>query len=157
MYETTINTQNESILKSANPITILFLGACPAVAVTNNVLAALGMGVAVLAVMLLSSAIISAVKTLIPQKVKVAAYILIIAGVVSLVQMLMNAFLPDIYRMLGVYIAVSAVDLLIFSKAEETPELGFKRSMGDSLATGLVFLLALVVMAAFREIGRAHV
>lgn len=138
---------------SDNPVLILFLGACPAMAQTTSVLAALGMGAAVLAVLLLSGIVISALRRVIPEQVKLPAYVIIIAAVVSIVQMLMNAFLPRVYQMLGVYLAVTAVDLLVFDRAETCAgERGIGAAVADSLAVGLGFAAALACMAAVREL-----
>ena len=135
-----------------NPVLVLFLGACPAMAVTNSVIGALGMGAAVLLVMLLSSFLISLLGRVIPERVRIPACILVTAGFVSIVQLLMNAFLPTVYPMLGVYLAVAAVNLLIFSSAERACERGIGASLLDSLLTGLGFLAVLLVMGAVREV-----
>lgn len=135
-----------------NPVLVLFLGACPAMAQTGSVISALGMGVAVLLVMLLSAMLISALRRLIPERAKLPAYVLIVAGFVSIVQLLMNAFLPSVYQMLGVYLAVVAVDLAVFANGEASASRGFGASVLDSLLTGLGFTLALFCMAAVREI-----
>ena len=138
---------------ASNPVLILFLGACPAMAQTASVISALGMGVAVLLVLLLSGIVISALRRVIPEKAKLPAYIIIIAAVVSVVQMLMHAFLPKVYQMLGVYLAVTAVDLLVFSRGEEhAAGHGVLDTLVDSLATGFGFAVALFCMAAVREI-----
>ena len=110
------------------------------------------MGVAVLLVMLLSAMLISALRRLIPERAKLPAYVLIVAGFVSIVQLLMNAFLPSVYQMLGVYLAVVAVDLAVFANGEASASRGFGASVLDSLLTGLGFTLALFCMAAVREI-----
>lgn len=135
-----------------DPELVLFLGACPAMAQTANVISALAMGVAVLLVMLLSTALVSLLRRAIPERAKLPASVLVIAGFVSLVQLLMNAFLPDVYQMLGVYLAVAAVDILVFSGAESASERGIGASLADSLVTGLGFTAALLVMAIVREL-----
>lgn len=135
-----------------NPVLVLFWGACPAMAVTNSVIGALGMGAAVLLVMLLSAFLISLLRKAIPEKARIPACILITAGFVSIVQLLMNAFLPTVYPMLGVYLAVAAVNLLVFSSAERASERSVGASVLDSLLTGLGFWAALLVMGAVREI-----
>lgn len=130
---------------AANPLLILFLGACPAMGATVNVVAALAMGVAVLVVMLASSALIAALRKAIPDFARIPAYVIIIAGFVSIVQMLMNAFLPNAYQMLGVYLAVAAVDLVIFHNAEQG-------SVASAVKTGLYFIVILFIMAVIREV-----
>ena len=135
-----------------NPLMILFLGACPAMGATATVIGAAGMGVAVLAVMLLSGIVVSALKKAVPVSGRVAVYVLTIAGFVSLLQMLMNAFLPDVYKMLGIYITVAAVDLLIFGTEESAVDGGMGAVLSASLKNGLRFLAVLLVMGVVREV-----
>ena len=108
-----------------NPVLVLFLGACPAMAASTSVTSALGMGAAVLVVMLLSNMLIYALRNAIPKSARLSANILIITAVVSAVQMLMNALLPNVYQMLGVYLAVVAVDLMVYGSAEDAVERSF--------------------------------
>ena len=105
-----------------NPVLVLFLGACPAMAASTSVISALGMGAAVLIVMLLSNMLIYALRNAIPKSARLSANILIITAVVSAVQMLMNALLPNVYQMLGVYLAVVAVDLMVYGSAEDAAQ-----------------------------------
>lgn len=140
------------MMKKLDPVTLLFLGAVPALAATGSVLSALGMGVAVLLIMLLSVLIIEAVKGLIPKRAHIPACILMVAAVASVVSMLMNAFLPKIYNMLGLYMAVAAADLLIFSRAEVAAKQGLGAALADSALSGLTFLASITVLAVFREV-----
>lgn len=135
-----------------NPVLVLFLGACPAMAASTSVISALGMGAAVLIVMLLSNMLIYALRNAIPKSARLSANILIITAVVSAVQMLMNALLPNVYQMLGVYLAVVAVDLMVYGSAEDAVERSFVKSVVNSLLTGLGFVAAMFVMSAVREI-----
>lgn len=135
-----------------NPVLVLVLGACPAMAASTSVISALGMGAAVLVVMLLSNMLIYALRNAIPKSARLSANILIITAVVSAVQMLMNALLPNVYQMLGVYLAVVAVDLMVYGSAEDAVERSFGKSIVNSLLTGLGFAAAMFVMAAVREI-----
>lgn len=135
-----------------NPVLVLFLGACPAMAASTSVISALGMGAAVLIVMLLSNMLIYALRNAIPKSARLSANILIITAVVSAVQMLMNALLPTVYQMLGVYLAVVAVDLMVYGSAEDAVERSFVKSVVNSLLTGLGFAAAMFVMSAVREI-----
>lgn len=135
-----------------NPVLVLFLGACPAMAASTSVISALGMGAAVLIVMLLSNMLIYALRNAIPKSARLSANILIITAVVSAVQMLMNALLPNVYQMLGVYLAVVAVDLMVYGSAEDAVERSFVKSVVNSLLTGLGFAAAMFVMSAVREI-----
>ena len=124
---------------AGNPLLILFLGACTAMGATTTVLGAVAMGVAALLVMVLSALVLTALKKVIPQCARVPACVIIVAGFVSIVQMLMNAFLPEIYQMLGIYVAVAAVDLLIFGSADEA-------SVAGAVKNGLRLLVVLAIM-----------
>lgn len=140
-------------LITENPVLILVLGTCPTLAQTGSVTSALGMGLAATAVLICSNAVISAMRKIIPETVRIPCYIVIIAGFVSIVQMLMHAYLPAIYEMMGVYLALIVVNCIILGRAEM-----FARkntvldSAIDGLGMGLGFLLALLVMATFREV-----
>lgn len=141
-----------------NPMMVLFLGACPAMGATATVLGAAGMGAAVLVVMLLSGMVMTALKKVLPVSGRVPAYVLTIAGFVSMTQMVMNAFLPDVYKMLGIYIAVAAVDLLILGTEESAVEGGVGAVVPASLKNGLRFLIVVVVMGVIREaLGSASI
>lgn len=135
-----------------NPVLALFLGACPAMAATRDVHAALGMGAAVLAVMLLSSLILSLIKKLLPDSARIPACVLVTAGVTAAVQLLMRAYLPEIYQLLGAYLAIIAVNLLVFCVGERSGGRGVGAAMLDGLLTGLGFAAVLFIMAAVREI-----
>ena len=128
-----------------NPLLILFLGACTAMGATTTLLGAVAMGVAALIVMVLSALVITALKKVIPECARIPAGVIIVTGFVSIVQMLMNAFLPEIYQMLGIYVAVAAVDLLIFGTADES-------CVVRAVKNGLRFLVILVIMGLVREV-----
>lgn len=130
---------------AGNPLLILFLGACPAMGATTTLLGGVGMGVAALVVMVLSALVMNALKKVIPQCARIPTCVLIVTGFVSIVQMVMNAFLPDVYQMIGIYLAVAAVDLLVFGTADE----GF---VADAFKTGLRFVVILAVMGLIREV-----
>lgn len=135
-----------------NPLLILFLGACPAMGATGTVLGAVGMGVAALVVMLLSNVVISALNKTIPQCARIPAYVIIITGFVSIVQMVMNAFLPEVYQMTGIYLAVAAVNLLVFGTGEDAGKGSVGAAVADALKTGLRFVVILAIMGAVREV-----
>lgn len=143
------NKLHASIAK--RPALALFLGACPALGATENVTSAIGMSAAVLVILLLSTALIALLRRVVPVSARIPAYILIIAGVASVVQLLMNAFLPNIYQMLGVYLAVTAVDLMIFGSAEDSG-VNIGAAVGRSFLNGLGFAAMILVMAAVREL-----
>lgn len=136
----------------ANPVLVLLLGACPAMALTTDVRAALAIGLATLVVMVLSSIVIAALTKLIPQGARLAACVLVTAAFVSAVEMLMNAYLPGVYSMMGIYLAVCAVNLLLFGAAENAAEAGFGKALVNALVTGLVFTAVILVVAAIREL-----
>ncbi len=136
-----------------NPVLVLVLGTCPTLAQTGSVIAALGMGVAATLVLVCSNIVISALRKLIPDTVRIPCYIVVIAGFVSVVQLLMQAFLPALYDMMGVYLALIVVNCIILGRAEMFAR---KNSVLDSaldgLGMGLGFLVALLAMATIREV-----
>ena len=136
----------------ANPVLVLLLGACPAMALTTDVRAALAIGLAALVVMVLSSVVIAALARLIPQGARLAACVLVTTAFVSVVEMLMNAYLPSVYSMMGIYLAVCAVNLLVFGAAENAAEAGFGKALVNALVAGLVFTAVILVVAAIREL-----
>lgn len=136
-----------------NPVLILVLGTCPTLATTGNVISAFSMGIAATIVLVCSNAVISLLRKVIPDTVRIPCYIVIIAGFVTAVQMLLQAFLPDIYAMLGVYLALIVVNCIILGRAEmfarKNPVLD---SVLDGLGMGIGFLVALLLMATVREV-----
>lgn len=136
-----------------NPVLILVLGTCPTLATTGNVISALSMGLAATFVLVCSNAVISALRKAIPDTVRIPCYIVIIAGFVTALQMLLQAYLPSIYDMLGVYLALIVVNCIILGRAEmfarKNPVLD---SVCDGLGMGIGFLLALLAMATIREV-----
>ena len=137
---------------AGNALLILLLGACPAMGATTTVLGAVGIGIAVLAVMLLSCILLTALKKAIPECARVPAAVLVIAGFASLVQMVMNAFLPEVYQMTGIYLAVAAVNLLVFGTGEDAGKGSVGAAVADALKTGLRFVVILAIMGAVREV-----
>lgn len=140
-----------SIMK--NPLMILLLGATPALAATTDVRSALGMGGAVLVILVLSNIITFLLKGKIAHETKLATNVLIVTGVVSVVQMLMAAFLPSIYNMLGLYVAIVAVTALTSRQADLADE---AQSVGEAakyaVSAGLTLLVVMVVVAVIREL-----
>ena len=136
-----------------NPVLILILGTCPTLAVTGNVTSALSMGLAATVVLVCSNIVISALRRVIPDTVRVPCYIVIIATFVTAVQMLLQAYLPAVYEMLGVYLALIVVNCVILGRAEmfarKNPVLD---SAVDGLGMGIGFILALFLMAFIREV-----
>ncbi len=136
-----------------NPVLILVLGTCPTLATTTSVISALSMGIAATIVLICSNIVISALRKIIPDSVRIPCYIVIIAAFVTAVQMLLQAYLPDIYNMLGVYLALIVVNCIILGRAEMfAKKNNVVDSALDGLGMGLGFLLALVVIATLREV-----
>ncbi|MBR2042530.1 MAG: electron transport complex subunit E [Oscillospiraceae bacterium] len=143
---------SKGIIKE-NPVLVLLLGTCPALATTTGVISALAMGIAATAVLFCSNIVISMLRKAVPDKVRIPCYIVVIAGFVSVVQMLMHAYFPDLYDMLGVYLALIVVNCIILGRAEMfARKNGVIDSALDGLGMGIGFTLALVLMASFREV-----
>ena len=136
-----------------NPVFVLILGTCPTLATSTTVIGAVGMGLAATAVLICSNVVISLLRKLIPETVRIPCYIVIIAGFVTIVQMLMHAYLPAMYELLGVYLALITVNCIILGRAEM---FAGKNSVGksalDGIGMGLGFTLALIAMATIREV-----
>ena len=139
-------------MKKIHPVTLLFLGAVPALAASADVRAALGMSLAVLAVLLCSTVLLGLLRRLIPAEVKLPAAVLTVAGFASMAQMLLGAFLPTAASMLGLYLAVLAVDLMIFSAAETALDEGLGAAIGRAALTALCFAVFVLILAALREV-----
>ena len=136
-----------------NPVLVLVLGTCPTLAMTGKVVSAVGMGVAATIVLILSNIVISSLRHVIPSTVRIPCYIVIIAGFVTAVQLLMHAYLPSLYEMMGVYLALIVVNCIILGRAEMfASKNGVVDSAIDGLGMGLGFLLALFCMATIREV-----
>ena len=136
-----------------NPVLCLVLGTCPTLAVTTSAFNAIGMGVAATMVLVCSNAVISALRRFIPDKVRIPAYITIIAGFVTVVQMLVKAFAPAINDSLGIFLPLIVVNCIILGRAEmfagKNPVLP---SIFDGLGMGVGFTAALLCMGIIREL-----
>ncbi|MFO7626358.1 MAG: electron transport complex subunit E [Candidatus Fermentibacteraceae bacterium] len=136
-----------------NPIFRIVLGMCPFLAVTSSVENALGMGAAAGFVLVCSNFLVSLLRNAIPSKVRIPCYIVIIATFVTIVDLIMNAYVPDLHRNLGIFIPLIVVNCIILGRAE-----GFANkntvpaAIADGLGMGLGFTFAMIVMATFREI-----
>ena len=136
-----------------NPVLILILGTCPTLAMTTNVISAFSMGIAATVVLICSNVVISALRKIIPDSVRIPCYIVIISGFVTAVQMLLQAYLPSIYDMLGVYLALIVVNCIILGRAEMfARKNNVGRSALDGIGMGLGFLLALLIISTIREV-----
>ena len=136
-----------------NPTFVQLLGMCPTLAVTTSLKNGIGMGLSATAVLIASNAIISALRKIIPQKVRIAAYIVVIAAFVTIIQMCLNAFLPELSGSLGIFIPLIVVNCIILARAESfASKNGVWHSAVDGLGMGLGFTLALSLISAVREI-----
>lgn len=136
-----------------NPVLVLVLGTCPTLAVSTNVSSALGMGAAATIVLLCSNIVISALRNVIPDKVRIPCYIVLIAGFVTLVQMLVKAFAPALDESLGIYLPLIVVNCIILGRAEMYANKNkVIDSAIDAIGMGAGFTLALLLMATIREV-----
>lgn len=135
-----------------NPVLVLLLGLCPTLAVTTSAINGLGMGVSTMAVLICSNIVISLLKSIIPDKVRIPCYIVVIAGFVTVVQLMLKAFLPALDAALGLFIPLIVVNCIILGRAEMFAS---KNSVLDSaldgLGMGIGFTLALGTMGLIRE------
>jgi len=142
---------------SENPILILALGLCPALAVSTSVKNGLGMGIAVTIVLSITNVIISIVKNWIPSKVRIPCYIVIIATFVTMLQMFMKVYTPALDSQLGIFIPLITVNCVIMARAEAfASKFNPVRSFVDGIVMGLGFTVALVILSAFRELLGAN-
>jgi electron transport complex protein RnfE len=139
-------------LLDQNPTLALMLGMCPALATTTTMTDAAGMGLTTTAVLICSNFAISALRRIIPEKIRIAAFITIIAGFVTIADTLLQAFAPSLSRSLGIFIPLIVVNCIVFARAEVFAfRNGVGRSVLDGLAMGMGFLMALLVVAGVRE------
>ena len=140
------------ILKN-NPTFVVVLGMCPTLGTTTSAMNGLGMGAATMAVLIMSNLVISLIKNLIPDKVRIPAFIVVIASFVTIIQMLMQAYLPSLYASLGVFIPLIVVNCIILGRAEAfASKNGALDSILDGVGIGLGFTIALTLIGAVREI-----
>ena len=136
-----------------NPVLVLVLGTCPALAVSTSIVSAISMGLAATVVLICSNVLISLLRKISPDTVRIPCYIVVIAGFVTIIQMVLQAFLPAIYSLLGTWLALIVVNCVILGRAEMyARKNGPLDSALDGLGMGLGFLLALLGMALIREI-----
>ncbi len=136
-----------------NPTLRLVLGTCPTLAVTTSATNAIGMGLATTAVLIGSNAVIAAVRKLIPDTVRIPAFVTIIAGFVTVVQFLLKAYMPELDQALGIYIPLIVVNCIILARAEMFAcKNSVKDSALDGVGMGLGFTLALLIIGSMREL-----
>ena len=136
-----------------NPTFVLTLGMCPTLAVTTSAVNGLGMGLTTMAVLALSNMFISMLRKVIPDKVRIPAFIVVIASFVTVVELLLEAYLPSLYDALGLYIPLIVVNCIILGRAEAyASKNGVVSSLFDGVGMGLGFTLALTMIGAVREL-----
>ena len=149
-------TQKENFLKGIikdNPVFVMLLGMCPTLGVTSSAFNGLGMGVATLFVLLMSNIVVSLIKSQIPSKVRIPAFIIIIASFVTIVEMVLEAYIPFLFEQLGIFIPLIVVNCLILGRAEAFASKNHLwSSIVDALGMGIGFTIALTILGAVREI-----
>lgn len=136
-----------------NPTFRLLLGMCPTLAVTTAAINGVGMGLATAAVLIGSNVVISLLKNVIPSKVRIPAYVVIIASFVTMIGMLMKAYVPALDKSLGLFIPLIVVNCIILARAESfASKNGIKDSLADGLGMGLGFTISLTLLGAIREL-----
>ena len=148
-------TLTKGIIKE-NPVLVLVLGTCPTLATSTQASNAIGMGLAAMVVLICSNMAISAVRKIIPEMVRIPAYIVIIAGFVTIVQMVVKAYAPALDAALGIYLPLIVVNCIILGRAEMfASKNGVFDSALDGVGMGIGFTVALLLMATLREIPGA--
>lgn len=136
-----------------NPIFVIVLGMCPTLAVSTSVQNALGMGLAATFVLMCSNMIISLIKDITPEKIRIPIYIVVIAAFVTIVDMAMAAYVPDLHKSLGIFIPLIVVNCIILGRAEAfASKNNILNSLADAIGMGAGFTLSLTVVATIREI-----
>jgi electron transport complex protein RnfE len=137
-----------------NPILVLVLGTCPTLATTSSSLNGLGMGIATTFVLIGSNVVIAMLSDLIPDKVRIPAFIVVIASFVTVVDLLMQAYVPELYEKLGIFIPLIVVNCIVLGRAEAfASKNSVLSSFIDGAGMGLGFTMALGILGAFREIA----
>ena len=136
-----------------NPTFVLLLGMCPTLGTTSSAINGMSMGLATMFVLILSNFIISMIKNLVPDMVRIPSYIVVIASLVTILQMVMQAYVPDIYATLGLFIPLIVVNCIILGRAEAFAAKNNPiSSIFDGIGIGLGFTLALTLLGAVREL-----
>ena len=135
-----------------NPTFVLLLGMCPTLGTTGSAINGMSMGLATASVLIFSNMAIAAIRNIVPDKVRIPAYIVVIASFVSLLQMLMQAYVPDLYSTLGIFIPLIVVNCILLGRAEAfASKHGVIDSLFDGLGIGLGFTVALTLLGSVRE------
>ncbi len=140
-------------LLTKNPVTVQLLGMCSTLAITTSLFNGIGMGLAVTIILICSNVLISALRKVIPNQIRIAAYITIIAGFVTIVDLVLQAFLPDLAASLGVFIPLIVVNCIVLGRAEAfASKNGVLASAVDGLCQGVGYTVALVIVCVLREL-----
>jgi len=140
-----------------NPVFVLLLGMCPTLGVTTSAINGLGMGLATMFVLVMSNIVISLIKNLIPDKVRIPSFIVVIAAFVTIVDLSMNAYLPALHEQLGLFIPLIVVNCIVLGRAEAfASKNNMLMSFIDGLGMGIGFLIALLIIASCREVLGAN-
>ena len=143
---------NEGLL-TKNPVTVQLLGMCSTLAITTSLFNGIGMGLAVTIILICSNVLISALRKVIPNQIRIAAYITIIAGFVTVVDLLLQAFIPALSESLGVFIPLIVVNCMVLGRAEAfASKNGVLASAVDGLCQGIGYTVALVIVCVIREL-----
>ena len=140
-------------LLTKNPVTVQLLGMCSTLAITTSLFNGIGMGLAVTIILICSNVLISALRKVIPNQIRIAAYIVIIAGFVTIVDLALQAFLPELSESLGMFIPLIVVNCIILGRAEAfASKNGVLASAVDGLCQGIGYTVALVIVCVIREL-----
>ena len=152
MNKTSIENLTRGIIRE-NPIFVMLLGMCPTFGVTTSAINGLGMGLATMFVLMMSNVAISSVKKIIPDIIRIPSFIVIIASFVTMLEMIMQAYLPVLYSALGIYIPLIVVNCIILGRAEAFASKNTVfQSLLDAIGMGIGFTLSLVILGSIREI-----
>lgn len=148
-----IKKQFKEGILTKNPVLVQLLGMCSTLAITTSLFNGIGMGISVTIILICSNVLISALRKVIPNQIRIAAYIVIIAGFVTMVDLLLQAFLPELSENLGVFIPLIVVNCIILGRAEAfASKNGVAASALDGLFQGIGYTAALIVMCIIREL-----
>ena len=147
-----IKRQFKEGLLTKNPVTVQLLGMCSTLAITTSLFNGIGMGISVTIILICSNVLISALRNIIPNQIRIASYIVIIAGFVTVVDLVLQAYLPDLAESLGVFIPLIVVNCIILGRAEAFASKNkVLPSLLDGLFQGIGYTVALVIMCVIRE------
>jgi Na+-translocating ferredoxin:NAD+ oxidoreductase subunit E len=136
-----------------NPVFVLLLGLCPTLGVTTSALNGMAMGIATLSVLIISNTVVSAIRKQIPDKIRIPAYVMLIATLVTVVDMVMHAYIPELYKVLGIFIPLIVVNCIILGRAEAfAAKNGIISSFFDGAGVGVGFTISLTAIGAIREL-----